>query len=460
MPRGGWEELAVSARTNDGSTAQEPTYAHERLAPGPSGLTREQVASHQRARIYLTMIELVALRGYGALRVRELVRRARVAPHTFYEHFGDAEECFLSTFDIVAGRAAKQVRAAQHEVLDWRERLRVAFLAFAAEIAQRPEAAQLALVEAFAAGPAALERMRRAEATFEEMVHASFDSAPERIAVPPLIVTGVVAGVARVARARLMAGRAEELPELADELLAWTLSLRCPHASAVARLGSLSAPAPPATVLDPAPGEEWGERAQLLDGAARLAALEGYPRLTSARVCAEAGVSRRCLGTHFDDISECFMAAVELLAGRALARAQVEGAAGISWAGGVYRALVVLCVQVAADPAFARLAFVEVFAPGPAGMRCREGIIGSVAEGFRADAPSARRPSEIAAEASVGAVWGIIHRHVAAGCATSLPRAAGLLAFLMLAPAIGGEAACEEIDTEHARMHTNRPERG
>jgi hypothetical protein len=128
------------------------------------------------------------------------------------------------------------------------------------------------------------------------------------------------------------------------------------------------------------------------------------------------------------------------------------GAAGGTWPGGLHRALDALCAYIAGDPAFARLVFIEVFAPGPHGMLCRERLIAGVAETFRASAPAAQRPSELAAEASVGAIWGIVHRHIASGHGHDLPRITPTLSYLALAPAIGAEQAVQDITAENKAL--------
>ena len=64
------------------------------------------------------------------------------------------------------------------------------------------------------------------------MIEQSFAGAPDTVPVPPLVVQGIVAGVHRVARAQLLAGREHELPGLTDELLEWVLCFRCGAADA------------------------------------------------------------------------------------------------------------------------------------------------------------------------------------------------------------------------------------
>ena len=427
--------------------------SYAKLRPGP-GLPQDQVASNQRARIHAAMIELVAERGYGAFTVRELVRLAGVSQHTFYEHFADKDACFLRTYGLIVRRSTKQVGAAQKGCHDWRERLRLALRAWAEGIVREPQASRLGLVEVFAGGPAALAQMRRAEGHYEVMIEQSFAGAPDPVPVPPLVVKGIVAGVHRVARARLLAGCAHELPGLVDELLEWMLCFRCHAATSLAQLDAPSAPAAPdaTTLAINDRGVREDDRERILEAVARLAAREGYWQLTVPRIRAEAGVSRKRFDQHFEDVQGCFIAALERLTERALAHAVPAGAAAGSWPGGLHRALCSLCASIAADPVLARLGFIEVFAPGPDGMLCRERAIAGVAESLRISAPVGQRPGELAAEASVGAVWGIVHHHVALGRAHQLPSVTGVLSYLALAPAVGAEHAVDAIAAEHELM--------
>jgi hypothetical protein len=83
---------------------------------------------------------------------------------------------------------------------------------------------------------------------------------------------------------------------------------------------------------------------------------------------------------------------------------------------------------------------------------CRTKVIAGVAGALRERAPAEQRPSELSAEASLGAVWGIVCRCIVAGRARGLQRLAPMLAFLVLVPAIGGAQAVRGITAEHARM--------
>jgi AcrR family transcriptional regulator len=422
------------------------------------------VASHQRARISAAMIELVAECGHNAVTIRELVRRAGISTHSFYERFQGKDECFLYTYELIVRRSINTVRAAQKSCDDWHERQRLAFRAWAREIAREPRAAWLVLVQAFAAGPAALARTRHSEAMFATLIEQSFAGAPDAVPIPSLVVQGIVAGVHRVARTQLLAGNEHALPDLTDELLEWMLCFRC---EAAAELGRLDHPPAPSSGdsprisshrlsgsdgdgLDDGEGNDDGsdDRVRILDAVAHLAAAEGYQQLTATRIRLVAGVSRRRFDAQFAGVHECFSAALEHFTEGALAHAAAAGRIGHSWPGGLYRAIDALCAHIATDPVFARLAFIGVFEPGLDGMRRRAHVLDHAAGVLCASAPVELRPSELSAEASVGAVWGLVYRYIAAGRARELPQIAPTLSFLALAPAIGAERAVREIAAE------------
>ncbi len=438
-----------------GGSVESPGVPYARLKPGP-GRPASEVAEHQRARIHAAMVEIAGERGYEAVTARELSRLSGVSTRAFYSHFDGKEECFLHTHEAIVRRAARRIVLAQAGERDWRERLRLAFEAYAGELAREPAAARLVLIEAYSAGPAALEQIRRAQRSFEAMVAESFGRAPDRAAVPQLVIEGVVAGAERVARARLAAEREGELARLGSALAGWALACGSEAAASLADLDSCFVPESPSVGLHPVPssGAKGGEtgarsstddRALLLSAVARLAASEGYAGLTVSRVHAVAGVSRRCFDAHFDGVEDCFLAALEQQAGAAIARAAAEGDEAGSWEAGVQRAIASLCRQIASDPVLAGLCFVEAFGPGAGGMRCRERLMADLVERLRDASPPARQVEELAVEASVGAVWGVIHRHVVSGTAQQLPRIAPTLSYLALAPVAGPEAAIATI---------------
>lgn len=394
------------------------------------------------------MVELVAEYGYAGVTVRGLSRRAGVSSGTLYDHFAGKEDCFFATYDLLMAQLARRLVAACEGERDRRLRLRLVFSTLVRQIVEEPQAARLCFVEALAVGPAALEKTRPAAELVAAVVKSCLD-APDGAAVPTLLVKGIVAGLAGVARARLLEGRESELPALVEELVEWALCFdsldAIEFAGAPNRPARAETTAPPADVLS-WPGEQppRTDRALIISAVARLAANEGYGELSIPRIRQAAGVSRKSFDAHFDDIDDCFLAALEVRAKGALGEA-ARGAGSRNWEDGVHHTISALCAHIARDPIRARAVFVEIFAPGAGGVCHRAKLIDDVAAFLRRTAPARRRPGRLAAEASAAAVWGILEYHVASGRTQRLLSMATTLTALVLAPAMGADATAGAI---------------
>lgn len=435
-----------AGRASSSRGARSRSTRYPKLKPGP-GLSAENVSAHQRRRLQEAMVELVAEHGYNAVAVTTLANRARVSKRDFYKHFAGKDECFLAAYEAVVNQSARGILAAAEGEAEWRERLRLGSLAFAGQLAASPDAARLALVEVFAAGAVAVERMLRASRLFEALVAKSFAPADGPPRLPRLVVKGIVAGGGQMARARLLsAGQRQPMLD-GDELMEWALSFCDEDVVRLRGLGVAAGAPPPATAAE-IPLED--ERALILAATAKLASKEGYATLTVPRVRTAAGVSRRSFDSHFEGVADCFLATLEMLSGRTLAAAAPFYLTADDWASGVHRMIASLCQHLACDSTFAGLTFLEAFWLGPEAIQWRSEMIAKLAAMLRRGAPPAWLPSKFAAEASVGAMWGVIHHFVASGRGAQLPIAAPALSYIALAPALGGAAAVDVILAEVA----------
>ncbi len=136
------------------------------LPRGPHRLARDEVLASQRGRMLDAIAETVALRGYGAATVADVVERAGVSRKTFYEHFRDKEECFLAAYD--AG-----VEILMATMRDAGDDLRPRIHAFLATLADEPAFARTFVIEVGAAGPRALERRRSVHDAFAALTGGS-----------------------------------------------------------------------------------------------------------------------------------------------------------------------------------------------------------------------------------------------------------------------------------------------
>ena len=326
------------------------------------------------------MVELVAEHGYNAVAVATLSSHAGVSKRDFYKHFDSKEECFLATYDLIVSRSVGGILAAAEGETEWCERLRLGFLAFAGQIAASPATARLALVEAFAAGAVAVERIQRTNRLFEALVAKNLAVASGAPRLPRLVVKGIVAGGSRLARARLLSEHPRRLALDGGELMEWALSF-CDDDVVRLRGLRVAAALPPPTAVAEVPLVD--ERALILAATAKLASEEGYATLTVPRVRAVAGVSKRSFDAHFDGVADCFLATLKTLSGHTLAAAAPEYLTADDWASGVHRMIVSLCQNLARDPTFARLAFLEVFSPRPEAIQWRSKMIAKLATMLR-----------------------------------------------------------------------------
>jgi AcrR family transcriptional regulator len=445
----------VGSKALDASNGGSGQTRAERrkLSPGP-GLSAKQVAAHQLARIHNATVDIIAQNGYQSFKVREVVRYAEVSTRAFYEHFGSKEDCFLQTYDLISRRATRRLIAAQAGEPDWRERPRLVFDEFVRQLEKEPDAARLALVEAYAAGEASLEQAWRAERIFEGMLAESLARVPKGVTVPPLILEGMVAGIASVSRSRLLAGKVSSLRASSDELVKWVL---CHIDLAAAELDDLDRQTvwrdtmleplrPPSLNGDVEPWPAAGDRALILTAVTELAAANGYKGLTAARICSAASVSRRKFNAYFDDVEDCYLAALEQQVGEALAGAARAQAAASSWPGGVYRAIAALCDHIASSAFLARVCLTNDFPPGPDGARSRQRLIAAVND-LLAGSPRAARPTAPATEASLGALWSLFHHHVIRDWPPH-HQISATLTYLSLAPAVGASSVVAAIQDE------------
>lgn len=426
-----------------------PAALYGKLSPGP-GKSAAEVAAHQRARIHSAMVEAVAESGYGSVTVREIARLAGVSSKAFYKSFESKEECFFRTYELIVRRAARRIVAAQAGERDWRERLRLGFTAFARELDREPGAARLALIEAYVLGPEGQEYTRHTESMYEAMIAESFSRAPDDVEMPPLVVEGIVAGAIRIARMRLVEGEDFGEPDLGAALTEWALSYGSEAVKVLsaldrqARLERVHSTPLMHTQVEGSSANRADDRGLLLSAAMKLVASDGYDSLTIASITNAAGLPRRSFKAHFPTVEECYLAAVNQRAREVLEQALDGPTADCLGERGVYQAVAAITGWVAADTAFERLCFADAHAAGPRGLIRRSAFPGLISREL--DERDASRP--LWAEASAGAIWGVVHHQVVVDRSHRAPDVAATLAFLALAPERGAEAATAAIEAE------------
>ena len=183
------------------------------------------------------------------------------------------------------------------------------------------------------------------------------------------------------------------------------------------------------------------ERARILRAAVEVAASEERSHLAVLRIADYAGISEQTLLAHYPRIEDCFADAVDQVAAElhsvASSTLRVEGGPT-----GVYRAIAAMLEHLAADPPTWHL--VTAQSERSVGTQHWERHLRVFVELLLEELPAPLPPAPVV-EAMTGAVWGAFREHARVHDKILLSFCARELAFLALAPQMGGEAAAKSI---------------
>lgn len=206
----------------------------------------------QRERIIDAFVQVVAERGYARTTVAGVCKEAGVSSKTFYVHFTDKEDCFLSAYDLGIEMLMGAMGRAYATPGPWPARLRAALGTLLEILASEPSFARVAVVEVNAAGPRAIDRLtsvlRGLMAYFDEAEDVGEHEAededvggqgsadggepggypdPRRLGVPAEVtaslVPAVIGGIYVRIYAYVVEGAASRLPELLSPLTYFAL---------------------------------------------------------------------------------------------------------------------------------------------------------------------------------------------------------------------------------------------
>jgi AcrR family transcriptional regulator len=429
-----------------GDAAQAPAPLYRRLPHGPHRLGAEEVVRNQRTRMHGAMIEAVAVHGYERTSVKQVVGLAGVSRRSFYEQFANKQECFLSTYDLIAIRGAGRVSAAYRATRgDAEERMQAAFGELGQAISANWNSAVLVILEAPKAGPPALLRLRRASATFEQMLAGCFEHASAASPLPAPVIRGIAGGLHAALSGCLREGTAQSAPEVAAEMFRWTLLFQTPGAKQLAERLSERARAALAQGRKPhrAPGESAtgaNERERLLEHALRLAVIEDYRELSAPQIADAAGVPIDGFFELFDGKQECFLAALDMLGEQLMAFTADPGLRSRDWPQAVRRTIGRLMGYLAAHPVYAQTIAAGAFAAGPEASERNVRLVHGIAERLTEGAP-VQACSKLVVEGVAGALSHTVRCQVVSGQIQLLSVLSDYLSYIVLTPFIGADEA-------------------
>jgi AcrR family transcriptional regulator len=444
----------------------------------PTGaVAREQSRRRQRLRLALAMIECVAEDGYRSTRVADVIARAGVSRKTFYEHFGNKQDCLLATFDLIADEAMRRVEVAYREADGWPDRVESAIGALFEAAIDNPGALRLSLVEITAVGPAGIERRERSSDRFESVIRDGLELAPGKGAVSDLTLKAVVGGLNRVLYGRVARADDEELRALVPDLAEWATAyyptpatlldeptpLSNAHRAAI-RVQGGRAPGTlaPHSLLGGRRGLPRGDqnvsksfvvqnqRARILDAVTNLTARDGYAALTVEGIAEQAAVSLVAFYEHFADKEDAFLVAYEVGRGKALAAVERAYVAESDWRLAVRAGIEALFGFLASEPSFAHIGLVDAVIATPHTAERSNESVSAFAQMLVPGLEQTRgySPAPVAVEAIAGGLFDLCLHYALAGKIRELPELVPSATYVALAPFVGGEEAAR-IATAH-----------
>lgn len=195
-----------------------------RPLPGRHPLSREFITAHQRVRIINGLAAEASEKGYRAVTIADIVKRAGIARNTFYENFGSKEECFRAAQKYAMSSALEQVVAAAGEIGNWSERVEAGMAAFLAYVAREPALARTCMVESLAAGPESVQYYEESLQAFVSLFRLGRDVSPHGGELPETLEEALIGGVFWILYQRLLLAETDRIEELLPELVEFALT--------------------------------------------------------------------------------------------------------------------------------------------------------------------------------------------------------------------------------------------
>ena len=178
----------------------------------------------QRQRILRGVAQLAAEQGFAALTIPAISAVSGTSNQTFYRHFENKDSAFLAAFDeLIHGTHHLAAVTAASTERCWDARVRAYIHALLELIASTPLLARVAFVEAPAAGPDARDRVHETTSRLTRFLDP-LGLPAELKPLSPLITEAIGGGIMGAIQHEVAAGRAEALPERADELASIVLA--------------------------------------------------------------------------------------------------------------------------------------------------------------------------------------------------------------------------------------------
>lgn len=177
---------------------------------------------------------------------------------------------------------------------------------------------------------------------------------------------------------------------------------------------------------------------------ARVVAAHGFKDTTVQDICAEAQVSEKVFHEHFKDKQEAAMSALETGVDQVMQDLRETFNAAPTWPEAIWDTFGAYLQWFAHEPAFGRLAVVEMMAAGEAALELLQSLMDTfgmfLEPGY--ELVPAKAPSRKLVDETVGnAVFGLLHEHIVREGSETAPVLLPEMVRRILTPFLGAEKA-------------------
>ena len=187
----------------------------------PLDPTQARTTHTHRERVLHAVVSIASEGGYPALSIPTISAAAGISNEAFYENFTDKQDAFLTAFREAAKRALAPATQAFQAAPTWPQAAYDSITALLQFTANDPVFARLGFFEILTGGPAAIELAEKTLDAFGIMFHTGHE---EHQHVPEVVSEAIAGGLWNVIQHEIGQGRANQLPELAPELVYITLT--------------------------------------------------------------------------------------------------------------------------------------------------------------------------------------------------------------------------------------------
>jgi AcrR family transcriptional regulator len=201
-----------------------PLRAPEPLPRGRTRMPAAEVAENQRLRIMFAAARLAEQQGYNATTIRDITKLARVDGRVFHGMFADKQEAFMAVHELGFQRVMDVTAGAFFAGSTWPERNWEAGRAFTQFLQANPLIANVGFVEAYAVGPAAVQRVEDSHSAFAMLLQEGYQYVPEQARPSRLVLEAIITTIFEIVYVRARAGTRARLTGLLPHLSFLVLS--------------------------------------------------------------------------------------------------------------------------------------------------------------------------------------------------------------------------------------------